>query len=604
MSSKKVPIAKKAIIETHEELVIDRLPLGIMILDEKGAIRFVNKNIADQMNKSQDDLIDSLIYDILEPSSIPDVLSILRSEKKYSRQQTLILNPPSGRSVHGIFSFEEYPLGNKPGFMMVMLEHKVRVMKREIGYEALEELPIPITIVDRELEPVFQNSATDEWINLLSKGKDPITKSPKFRREKLMECFANGATVTYTIKIKTQEEPFEFDVTAVPLPSRERPDQAMEIWLAREQKDEVKGGTGAKDIGEELIETSNAIIIGLDLEGNIQLFNTGATRALGYVFDEVKGTSWFDYLLDRDMDRGKLEVFQWSISSGFRTQYEVRVRSKSGSALTISLENTVIFDEEGNVSMVLMVGQDFTEMKRLETSLREQGVKLVEAIDEVSLYNDLMIHDIHNANAGIMGYLELINIGSMNEEKRKNYIMRALKEVKKSSSIIKDVKLMSLARPISEPVPINLVSVFKNVIERTGIEGSKKGIQIDVDVGDIEISGDELIEEALLRVIENSVYDIGDKKARITIEAKRDPSKSNLVPEPVHITIGDDRGEVSEEQFKTVMERPRRTDLGSHGLGLYLVKKIIDRYGGMVWVEKVKEGDPGLVVHILLKEAI
>ena len=66
----------------------------------------------------------------------------------------------------------------------------------------------------------------------------------------------------------------------------------------------------AKGIGEELIETSNAIIIGLDMGGNIQLFNTGASRALGYTFEEVKGTSWFDYLLDRDMDQGKLEVFQ------------------------------------------------------------------------------------------------------------------------------------------------------------------------------------------------------------------------------------------------------------------------------------------------------
>ena len=61
---------------------------------------------------------------------------------------------------------------------------------------------------------------------------------------------------------------------------------------------------------------------------------------------------------------------------------------------------------------------------------------------------------------------------------------------------------------------------------------------------------------------------------------------------------------MSEDQMQKVLERPRRTDLGSRGLGLYLVKKIIDRYGGMVWVEKVKEGKPGLEVHMLLKEAV
>jgi PAS domain S-box-containing protein len=603
MSSKKVPAGKKGSIEAHEEKVIDRLPLGIILVDEHGTIRFVNRNLSDQMDKGKDELEGSLIYDILEPSSIPDVLSILRSEKKYSTQQTLILNPPSGRTVHGLFSFQEYPLGKKKGFMMIMMEHKIRATRKEIGFEVLEELPIPITIVDRELDPVFQNSATDEWITLLSKGKDPITKSPKVRRDKLMECLSTGATVTYTVKMKTEEEPFEFDVTAVPLPSRERPDQAMELWMARQMGDEMTGTTDAKGIGEELIETSNAIIIGLDMGGNIQLFNTGASRALGYTFEEVKGTSWFDYLLDRDMDQGKLEVFQWSISSGFRTQYEIRVRSRSGSVLNISLENTVIFDDDGNVSMVLMIGQDITQMKRLETSLREQGEKLAEAIEEVSLYNDLMIHDIHNANAGIMGYLELINIASMSEEKRGTYIERALREVRKSSSIINDVKVMSLTRPITEPVPVNLVSTFKNVIDKTA-GGDRKDLKIDIDVADLDIAGDELVEEALVRVVENSVFEMGEGKKRIMIEAKRDPSRSNLVPEPVHITIRDVRGEVSDDRIQMVFNRPKRTDLGSQGLGLYLVKKIIDRYGGMVWVEKTEKGDPGLEVHILLKEAV
>jgi signal transduction histidine kinase len=251
--------------------------------------------------------------------------------------------------------------------------------------------------------------------------------------------------------------------------------------------------------------------------------------------------------------------------------------------------------------MVLMVGQDITPMKRLETSLRDQSEKLVEAIDEVSLYNDLMIHDIHNANAGIMGYLELLNLGGLTDDKRKNYIVRALKEVKKSSSIIKDVKVMSMVRPVGETVPIDLVTTFEKVIRTYCSDQVGAPPKIDMNIADLQVLADDLIEEAIVRILGHSLMNMN--ASQININAKRDPSRSNLVPEPVHIVIGTNGKGITDEMIEVVFNRPKRTDLGSHGLGLYLVKKIIDRFGGMVWVERSKDGK-NIEVHILLREAV
>jgi signal transduction histidine kinase len=242
-------------------------------------------------------------------------------------------------------------------------------------------------------------------------------------------------------------------------------------------------------------------------------------------------------------------------------------------------------------------------MKRLETSLREQSEKLVEAIDEVSLYNDLMIHDIHNANAGIMGYLELINIDGIDEKKRKGYIDRALKEVLKSSSIIKDVKVMSLARPVGEPKPVELAPAFQKVVERYRKEKEGKKPRIEMEIADLHVMADDLIEEGLIRVLENPWINGSDNVDLIRVEGKRDPSRSNIIPEPVHITITAEGEGLRELDVEKVFDRPKRTDLGSRGLGLYLVKKIIDRFGGMIWAEEIKKGKI-VQVHILLKEAV
>ncbi|MGA1793536.1 MAG: PAS domain S-box protein [Thermoplasmatota archaeon] len=604
MSPKGTSTARKAEMDDSERMTMDRFPMGLMVIDSKGQIEFLNKILSDQLDLKREKVQGTLVFDILEPSSIPDVLSLIRSEKKYVKELNLILHPPTGRMVHGAFMIEEYPLPAQKGFLMILKEQKTRAVKKEIGFEVLEDLPIPVTILNRDLEPVFQNSSTDEWIVLPSKGKDPISKPGKERKGKLMECLASGKTVNFTVQVKTSEDPLEFDITAVPLPSKIRPDQVMEIWLPRTSEVEKKKEKHGKGIGQEIIETANAVIIGLDMEGNIILFNNGASRVLGFTFEEVKGTSWFDYLVDKEDQAGKLEVFQWSIGSGFRTQYETRVRSNSGATLAISLENSIIFDRSGNVNMVLMIGQDITKMKRLEESLREQSEKLVNAMDEITLYNDLMIHDIHNANAGIMGYLELLNIEGIGEDKRKKYITRALNEVSKSSSIIKDVKVMSLAKPGPERNPVDLLSVFETATRKTREEWGDRCPKIEMDIPDLHILADDLLEEGLMRVLLNIIHRGAGKGSKVKISAKRDPSRSNLVPEPVHIIISDDLGNVGEDEIKRVLDRPRSTDKGSHGLGLYLVKKIIERFGGMIWVDNSDGKRPGISVHLILSEAV
>jgi len=604
MSPKRTSTAKEGKMNDNERTTMDRFPMGVMVIDSKGQIEFLNTILSDQMDLKREKVQGTLIFDILEPSSIPDVLSLIRSEKKYLKELNLIMNPPSGRMVHGVFMIEEYPLPGQKGFLMILKEQKTRAVKKEIGFEILEELPVPVTILNRDLEPVFQNSSSDEWIVLPSKGKDPISKPGKERKGKLMECLASGKTVNFSVNVKTSEVPLEFDITAVPLPSKVRPDQVMEIWLPRVAEVEKKREKHGKGIGQEIIETANAVIIGLNMEGNILLFNNGASRVLGYTFEEVKGTSWFDYLVDKEDQAGKLEVFQWSIGSGFRTQYETRVRSNTGATLTISLENSIIFDRSGDVNMVLMIGQDITKMKRLEESLRDQSEKLVSAMDEITLYNDLMIHDIHNTNAGIMGYLELLNIEGIGEDKRKKYIARALNEVGKSSSIIKDVKVMSLAKPGPEMNPVDLLSVFESAYKKTQEEWGDDCPKVEMDIADLHVLADDLLEEGVIRILANVIHRGGGKNTKVKVSAKREPSRSNIVPEPILIVFSDDLGSIGEDEIKRVLDRPRSTDKGSHGLGLYLVKKIIERYGGIIWVTNSEGKRPGLSVNFILSEAV
>ncbi len=590
--------------EVSAEL-INRLPMGILIMDKEGRLKFVNGYLGSLLGMDPASIVGTYIFDLLEPSGIPEMVTLLKEGGWSGKRLDLSMKNQSGRWIKGTFLFEGHESKGAKGILITLMERKPEPPRREIGFETLEELPFPVTIIDRDLRLVFQNSACDEQISLAAKGKDPIKFPKRARSNKLRECLSTGKPLSYTIDLTTVEGKVEFDVFAVPVPSREKPVQVMEVWNARETGVRSKRSREMpKSLGNELIETSNAIIIGLDLEGNILLFNTGASRALGYMFDEVEGRSWFDFLLDHEAEKGKLEVFKWTIGSGFRTQYESRVRARSGETLVISLENTIIFDEDGKLSMVLMVGQDITQMKRLEETLRDQSEKLVEAMEEVGLYNDLMIHDIHNVNAGIMGYIELLTLPGISESKKKDYINRALQEVRKSSSIIKDVKVMSMARPVIEPSPVSLNDVIRRSIERCIEKWGDKCATVDHDIPDLTVLADDLLIEALTRILDNSISHGKNERLKVRIEARRDPSRSNLLPGPVHLTICDNGGGIDETVLKELLGRPKRTGLEPYGLGLYLVKKIIDRYSGLVWLENTKKPDKGLTVHLLLSEAV
>jgi light-regulated signal transduction histidine kinase (bacteriophytochrome) len=196
-----------------------------------------------------------------------------------------------------------------------------------------------------------------------------------------------------------------------------------------------------------------------------------------------------------------------------------------------------------------------------------------------------------------------MSMTGIDDEKRKSYINRALREVKKSSSIIKDVKIMSLAKPVGEPVPTSLSSTIEDVMARFRKEQNDIIPAVEMDIADLHVLADDMIEEGFIRILDHSMIIREGKVDRISIIAKRDPSKSSLVSEAVHITITTEWEEEVGDEVDYVFDRPKRTDLGSRGLGLYLVKRIIDRFGGMIWVDKLENGK-GTIVNILLKEAV
>lgn len=586
-------------LDLFNRKTIEELPPAMMVLDPDGNIIIANRKMRSMVGV---DIEGKMIFDIVDPSDITGLLEILKKKDvKEESVMQLHWNLEKEEVLSTLTNFGWISDGEQKMLVLTSLDPE-RGGTLGLPRSVLEELPFPVTMINRKFEVVFQNSAADEQISLVSKRKDPFSNPKKDLKQMLLQAFKNGTGGMVEVCVPLKDGKRSFDVTVAPIPSGREITEVMEIWTDTSTMDfEDEKSPIPNEVARELFENTNALILGIDMNGEIRIFNNGAQRVLGYKFEEVQGTIWFDYLLDKDGEQGKLEVFQWNIGSGFRTQYESRVRSASGEVKTLLLENTVMFGKDGDVSMVLMVGQDVTRTKKLEETLTEQREKLADAMEEITLYNDLMIHDIHNANAGILGYLELLQMENIDDKKKREFIDRALAEVMKSSSIIRDVKIMATCRPGSVLGPVELDQIVKRSIEKFGKMNGNSGIKIIWEKSELHVAADEMLEEAFIRIFDNLVANEGPARVDIRVKVKRDPARSNLIPDPVLIQIEDNRGGIPQDKLDSMLERPSTTELGSHMLGLYLVRKIITGYNGLVWPESLKKKTR---VNMVLSEAV
>jgi len=150
-----------------------------------------------------------------------------------------------------------------------------------------------------------------------------------------------------------------------------------------------------KDFTENVLDTSQALIVGLDENGKIRLFNQYAQENTGWFEEEVKGELFFDRFFP-DGDREEMvklfvDMMEKRESEG---EVETRVLIRSGEMLHINWHATVIVDTVSKLpTLFLMTGVDVTERKSAENQLQQTHAELekisVRLQDEIKLAANL-----------------------------------------------------------------------------------------------------------------------------------------------------------------------------------------------------------------------
>ena len=274
--------------------------------------------------------------------------------------------------------------------------------------------------------------------------------------------------------------------------------------------------------------------------------------------------------------------------------FDVDVRTKSGKILTMLFSGDTI--NLNNESHLITIANDITERKKAGERLSVSEEKYRKAYYQANLYRDVFAHDLNNILQNINSSAELSSLYLNNPEKL--HTVKELNEitneqVKRGQKLITNVrKIAEIDESDTQLDKIYIGKPLEKAIEilKTSYQMRKISVQVNNKVKKKNVKANSLLLDVFENLLMNAVEHNENPKIEIFIDItiERIENKNFVKMEFKDNGIG-----ISDYRKKSIFEKGIRKDQRSKGmgLGLSLVKKIIDSYNGKIWVENKVKGD-------------
>jgi len=252
---------------------------------------------------------------------------------------------------------------------------------------------------------------------------------------------------------------------------------------------------------------------------------------------------------------------------------------------------------------VAMLSRNFNRMRgRLSASMKELEYEIAEVKSKenelrierakAEFYLDLLGHDIGNLHQGIYSAIELASMKRDDPNRLKSSLDMAMENVQRSLALVKNIQVLSrLSHDNKNPIVMDLRQVLKDTTRNIDYLFPTKKVDLTLDIpGEpIPVRAEPMIEYIFFNLLHNAVkYQLGER-ATVRIDAAVD-RRAGVVR-----TVFEDHGIGISDDIKALLfrrfSRGRASDKKGTGLGLYLVKTLVDRYDGRVMIEDRVPGD-------------
>ncbi|MBT4296667.1 MAG: PAS domain-containing protein [Candidatus Marinimicrobia bacterium] len=330
----------------------------------------------------------------------------------------------------------------------------------------------------------------------------------------------------------------------------------------------------------QFIETANAPIFGIDANGKVNEWNDTAAKITGFTKDEVLGRDLVKEFITDDYQKNVKAVLDDALQGKEASNYEFPLFTKDQRRLMVLLNASTRRNIDGNITGVLGVGQDITELERFREKAEVDRMK--------TDFLSMAAHELRTPLTSIQGFSEImLSRQNIDTKQRQRYLGLINKQALRLGEIINDLldisrieagKSFTIEKEsciIGES--IELVAepfIVQSKIHKFEIMLPDKSIELNVDK--------EKMDQVLRNLLSNAVkYSPDGGKIQI---------KGKLEKDSYHVSVQDEGLGMSPEQVDKIFDKFYRADTGNTaiegtGLGMNIVKHIIEAHDGEIRVE-------------------
>lgn len=336
----------------------------------------------------------------------------------------------------------------------------------------------------------------------------------------------------------------------------------------------------------QVIDLVPDLIFAKRADGTYLLANEATAEAFGLTVDETEGRTDQEIL----PDDGQLNQFQADdrqvINSGEPLEIpEEELKTADGETRLFQTTKIPYQVTGTNDDAMLGYARDITPLRRYEHRLEQQR-------DNLSVLNKIVRHDIRNALQVINGSAELLEDNIEAEHQRLiEAIQIATEEAVDITTTAREVTEL-LLEANREPVPVALSPVLTRQVEAIRSGDTSVSVTRVGTAYETAVLADDLLNSVFRNLLRNAVVhnDSDEPSVRVL---------SEVLSDKVRITIADNGPGVPDEMKDSIFqEGTQGINSDGTGLGLYLVQKLVDSYGGAVRVEDSSSGGAQFIVDL------
>jgi len=344
----------------------------------------------------------------------------------------------------------------------------------------------------------------------------------------------------------------------------------------------IKKNAELEELSLVASETVNSVII-TDRDGKIEWVNDGFTRLMGYEPDEVTGKPAGAYLFGPKSNPEKRHLLESREFATNNFSAEIVKYKKNGDPIWVQENVTRIKDEEDNHIKYIFIESDITERKKSEERMAEYLKNLEKTNKELDKFAYVVSHDLKaplRAIGNLTGWIEEDAGHMLPEEVRKNFNLIKERVIRMEALINGILDYSKVAKKNNQSELFDANNLVKETIE---LLGQDENCNITVTNSLPEMTADKVkVQQVFMNLISNAIKFNNKLNKEVRIS-------STSFDGYFQFSISDNGPGIDprfhDKIFVIFQTVNTRDEFESTGVGLAIVKKIIEEHEGKIWVE-------------------